>query len=71
MFTTASAASTLLELEDRDRLEVRFVEIEPLTRLSALSSEEELPESWFEEVLMAVSVASTLDNEFDRLRLEV
>ena len=71
MFTTASAASTLLELEDRDRLEVRLVEIEPLTRLSALSSEEELPESWFEEVLMAVSVASTLDDEFDRLRLEV
>ncbi len=71
MFTTASAASTLLELEDRDRLEVRLVEIEPLTRLSALSSEEELPESWFEEVLMTVSVASTLDDEFDRLRLEV
>jgi hypothetical protein len=71
VFTTASAASTLLELEDRDRLEVRLVEIEPLTRLSALSSEEELPESWFEEVLMAVSVASTLDDEFDRLRLEV
>lgn len=45
MFTTASAASTLLELEDRDRLEVRLVEIEPLTRLSALSIEEELPES--------------------------
>jgi hypothetical protein len=35
-----------------------------------LSIDDELPESWFDDVLMTVSAESTLEEEFERLRLE-
>lgn len=38
--------------------------------MSALSIDEELLESWLDEVLIALSAASTLDEELERLRLE-
>ena len=40
-------------------------------RLSCPSTEEELRESWLEEVFIAVSVASMLEEDPERLRLEV
>jgi hypothetical protein len=45
VLTTPSAESTLLELEDSERLDVLLVEMAVLVTLSALSSDDELPES--------------------------
>jgi len=45
VLTTLSAVSTLLELEERERLEVLLVEIAALVTLRAPSSDDELLES--------------------------
>jgi hypothetical protein len=71
VLTTASAASTLLELDDSDRLDVLLVEIEAFTRLRIVSTEDELPESCVDDTLIADSATSTLEEELERLRLEV
>ena len=65
------AASTLLELEDSDRLEVRIVVRVVFVWLRTLSIDEELLESWLELVFTAPRAVSTLEDELDKLRLEV
>jgi hypothetical protein len=65
------AASTLLELEDSDRLEVRIVVRVVFVWLRTLSIDEELLESWLELVFKAPRAVSTLEDELDKLRLEV
>ena len=71
MFAVLSAASILRELEERERLEVLFVEIAVFVKFSALSTEDELLESCSDEVLTVLSAASTLEEEFERLKREV
>ena len=39
--------------------------------MRTLSTDDELPESWFDDVLRVFRAASRLEDEFDRLRLEV
>ncbi len=71
LFLVLRAASTLLELEDSERLDALVADSVALAWLSTLSTDEELLESWFELVPYPARVASTLDDEFKRLRLEV
>jgi len=55
----------------RLRLETWFVVMLALTEFSELSTLDDEFESWFELVLMTERRLSTLDEELERLRLDV
>jgi hypothetical protein len=71
LFSTASAASTLDEELDRLSEDVKF-EVRPVLRVlsapSILADDDDIES---ELVLIAVSAASTLEEELLRFRLEV
>ena len=71
MLRTPSAVSTLEDETDRLKLEVWLVETAALTTASRPSTLDELLERVFDWVLMAARSASMLEEEFERLRLEV